>query len=61
MTDIDSSSENDTDYQDDAALEETVYAEYEPQFSQFWIPVVSVIVLIALIAGLIILFFWVTF
>ena len=61
MTEMDSSLENEDGYQDDAALEKTVYAEYEPQFGQFWIPVVSVIVLIVLIAGLIILFFWLTF
>jgi hypothetical protein len=42
-------------------MEDTVYAEYEPQFGQFWVPIVAILVLVLLIIGLIVLFFIVAF
>ena len=60
MSDVDPPPEDDI-YLGDSEMEDTVYAEYEPQFGQFWIPIVAIVVLVILIVGLVVLFFVVAF
>ena len=61
MSEADPSSQDDDIYLGDSEAEDTVYAEYEPRFGRFWIPVVAVLVLVILIVGLIVLFFVISF
>ena len=57
----DDSSPGDDIYLGDSDMEKKVYAEFEPRYGRFWIPVIAILVLIILIAALIILFLVVTF